>query len=154
MLMLDTRPPYSFNDDPLVPEFSVPDCFTVMDASCGLCAKGARWIARNDRKSRFRIIPMQSELGSALMHHYGMDPKDPLSWLYVSHGLAYTSLDAVIRVAKELGGVWRMLGILRILPVSLQDTLYGYIARNRYRFMGRTELCNMPDPDIQRRLLT
>ena len=151
--MLNPRRPYSFKEDPLVPEFIVPDYFTVMDASCGLCAKGARWIARNDHKYQFRIIPMQTTLGSSLMRHYGMDPDDPLSWLYVSNGIAHTSLDAIIRVGKELGGIWKMLGVLRILPTSLQDALYGYVARNRYRFVGRTELCDMPDPDIQSRLL-
>lgn len=128
--------------------------FTVMDAHCALCARGARWIARNDRAGAFTIIPVQSELGGALMRHYGLDPADPVSWLYVEHGRAFTSLDALIRVGRRLGGVWRGLVVLRLLPRAVQDPLYRLVARNRYRLFGRADLCALPDPQVQKRLLT
>jgi predicted DCC family thiol-disulfide oxidoreductase YuxK len=82
-----------------------------------------------------------------------MDPGDPLSWLYVRQGEAFASLDAVIRVGQELGGRWHLLRVLRIFPNAVQNVLYGWVARNRYRLMGRVDLCSMPDPDIQVRLL-
>lgn len=144
---------YSFRDDPDVPAFEPPDHFTVMDAQCGLCAKGAMWIASNDRSHKFRIVPMQSELGSALLKHYGMSPDDPLSWLYIQRGEAYSSMDAIIRVGQELGGAWKALVVLRILPRAAQDYLYGVIARNRYRFLGRKSFCDLPAPEIQERIL-
>ena len=144
---------FSFLDDPAVPQFDVPDHFTVMDASCGLCAQGAAWIARNDAEEKFRIVPVQSALGAALLRHYGMDPEDPLSWLYIDKGRAHTSLDAIVRVAKELGGIWRMLAILNLLPRGVQDRLYAVIARNRYRLLGRKSYCDIPDPRIQSRVL-
>ncbi|MBT8077507.1 MAG: DUF393 domain-containing protein [Gammaproteobacteria bacterium] len=144
---------YSFLDDASVPPFEPPDHFTVMDANCGLCAKGARWIAKNDRDRKFRIVPMQSELGAALMRHYGMSPDDPLSWLYVKEGRAYTSLDAIVRVGAELGGIWKALGVFRVLPRRVQDYLYGIVARNRYRFLGRASFCDIPDPDVQARIM-
>ncbi|MDJ0814168.1 MAG: DCC1-like thiol-disulfide oxidoreductase family protein [Woeseiaceae bacterium] len=145
--------PYSFVDDPAVPRFDVPDYFTVMDADCGLCAKGAAWIARNDADEKFRIVPVQSDLGAALLRHYGMDPEDPLSWLYVENGRAHTSLDAIVRVGKEFGGIWKMLSIFNLLPRGAQDYLYGVMARNRYKFLGRKSFCDMPDPGIQSRVL-
>ncbi len=144
---------YSFRNDPAVPDFDVPDHFTVMDANCGLCARGAAWIARNDDEQRFRIVPAQSPLGSALITHYGMDPEDPLSWLYVEKGCAYTSLDAIVRTGQALGGFWKSLSILKVLPRRAQDYVYGIIARNRYRFLGRKSFCDMPDEEIQSRIL-
>ena len=77
---------YSYRDDPDIPAFSDNGPVTVMDAHCAICARGARWIAHNDGKGEFRIVPLQSDLGNALMHHYGMDPGDPLSWLYLEEG--------------------------------------------------------------------
>jgi predicted DCC family thiol-disulfide oxidoreductase YuxK len=124
-----------------------------MDATCGICAKGARWIAHNDSQQEFRIIPLQSDLGHALMRHHGLDPQDPTSWLYLQDGLPYEGADAVIRVAQRLGGKWRILGALRIIPAGLLHHLYLVIARNRYRLSGRADLCNLPDPAIQARLL-
>ncbi len=144
---------YSFRDDPSVPQFDAPDHFTVMDANCGLCARGAAWIARNDGDEKFRIVPVQSALGAALLRHYGMDPEDPLSWLYIENGYAHTSLDAIVRVGKELGGIWKILAVFNVLPRGGQDYLYGVIARNRYRLLGRRSFCDMPDPRIQSRVL-
>lgn len=144
---------YSFLNDPAVPVFDPPEYFTVMDAECGLCAKGALWIAKTDHERKFRIVPMQSELGSALLQHYGMSPDDPLSWLYVGHGQAYNSLDAIIRVGQELGGVWKGLAIFRVLPRRLQDYLYAAVAKNRYRFLGRKSFCDIRNPEMQDRIL-
>jgi predicted DCC family thiol-disulfide oxidoreductase YuxK len=144
---------YSFLDDPAVPNFDPPEFFTVMDAECGLCAKGAMWIAISDRDRKFRIVPVQSELGGALLRHYGMSADDPLSWLYVRHGQAYSSLDAIIRVGQELGGIWKGLMIFRVLPRRIQDYLYSAVAKNRYRFMGRKSFCDIRDPAIQDRIL-
>ena len=123
-----------------------------MDAHCSLCARGARWIARNDTKQEFRIIPVQSPPGEALMHHYGLEPADPMSWLYLEDGRAHESLDAFIRAGMRLGGVWKMLAVLRVLSRNVQDNLYRAVARNRYRIFGRTDLCSLPDERIQRRL--
>lgn len=127
--------------------------FTVMDARCSLCARGAAWIARNDTAHAFTIIPVQSDVGRALMLHYGLDPADPSSWLFVQDGRAYCSLDALIRVGWRLGGVWRVFVLLRVLPIAVQDILYRAVARNRYRLFGTADLCNLPDPEVQKRLL-
>ena len=60
--------------------------FTVMDANCALCAKGASWIARNDHADEFRIVPIQSVQGRALLVENDLDPHDPASWLFVENG--------------------------------------------------------------------
>ena len=124
-----------------------------MDARCALCARGAAWIARNDTASEFTIIPLQSDLGGALLAHYGLDPADPTTWLFLEDGRAYTSLDALVRVGARLGRFWKVLSVLRILPRPLQDFLYRAVARNRYRIFGTADLCAIPDPEIRKRLL-
>lgn len=150
---LTHRAPYAYRDDPAVPDFDDSGPRTVMDARCGLCARGARWIARNDRDGAFRIIPMQSDLGAALFTHFGLDLADPASWLFLEDGRGYTSLDAIMRVGARLGGPSSLLRAFRILPRGLQDRAYGLIARNRYRLSRRVDLCALPDPEVQRRLI-
>ncbi len=151
--MLRPHAPYSYLQDPIVPAFEAGDIFTVMDAHCALCARGARWIARNDKAQEFRILPIQSPAGHALLQHYGLDPDDPTTWLFVEHGQAYTSLDALARVGSRLGGIWKSLTLLRRLPRSIQDPLYRTIARNRYRLFGKADLCTLPAPDVRERLV-
>ncbi|MEM9425882.1 MAG: DCC1-like thiol-disulfide oxidoreductase family protein [Pseudomonadota bacterium] len=126
--------------------------FTVMDAHCALCARGAAWIARNDTANVFKIVPMQGELGRSLLMRNGLDPDDPASWLFVENGATYSSLDALIRVGWRLGGIGKALIVFRLLPRVLQDKLYNAVARRRY-LAGRTDLCALPDPDVKRRLV-
>lgn len=128
--------------------------FTVMDAHCTLCAKGAAWIAHNDKTDEFRIISIQSALGKSLLRQNDLDPDDPASWLYLEYGQAYAGLDALVRVGQKLGGIWVALSILRVLPRWMRQRLYHTVARNRYRLFGAADLCRLPDPEVKRRLVT
>jgi predicted DCC family thiol-disulfide oxidoreductase YuxK len=151
--MTSDRVPYSFRQDGNVPGFGHTGPLCVMDAQCALCAGGARWIARNDHRHEFRIVPLQSVLGQALMRHYGMDPGDPTSWLFLSQGRAFGGLDALVMVGMQLGGVWQGLRLLRLIPRGPRDWMYRAVAKNRYRWFGKADLCQMPDPAVQERLL-
>lgn len=125
----------------------------VVDAHCGVCARGARWIARRDRNRVFGIVPMQSKLGQNLFRHHGIDPDDPASWLYLENGVAMTGMEAWSRVGQMLGGPARLLGLVMFVPKPLRDRVYGFVVRNRLRFFGTADLCNMPDPDVAQRLV-
>ncbi|MEM1365859.1 MAG: DCC1-like thiol-disulfide oxidoreductase family protein [Pseudomonadota bacterium] len=138
--------------NPAVPDFPNFSAFSVMDAHCAICAKGARWIAHYDASEEFRIITMQSDLGRALLVHYGLNPDDPTSWLFVDRGVAFSSSDAVIRAAQRLGGIWRVLSLGWIIPKPVRDWAYYTVARNRHRWFGRADMCAMPDPKVQARL--
>lgn len=147
------RPDWSWRADPTVPAFDDTGPLTVMDGECVLCSFGARMIARFDRKAEFRICRAQTPLGRALLLHFGLDPDDPESWLYLEGGRAFTSLDAMIRAGRRVGGVGWLLQPLRLIPRPAQDWLYRRLARNRYALFGRTVMCDLPDPGLRARLL-
>ena len=125
----------------------------VVDAHCGICARGARWIARRDRAERFGIVPMQSAMGQGLFARHGIDPDDPNSWLYLENGDPMTGLEAWSRVGQVLGGQARLLGLVLLIPKPLRDRIYAFVVRNRRRIFGTADLCNMPDPDVAKRLV-
>ena len=81
-----------------------------MDGNCLLCAAGARAISRFDRRRDFRICPIQTPLGRAMVLHYGLAPDDPETWLYLAEGRACTSMEAIIRIGQRLGGIGRAYG--------------------------------------------
>lgn len=148
------REAYSYRGDAAVPAFPDSGPVVFMDGECALCSRGARVIAKFDRVEEFRICPVQSPLGSSVLRHYGLDPGDAESWLYLEGGRAYNSMDAIIRVGRRVGGWGQLLRILMVLPRPVQDWLYRRIARNRYHLLGRADMCALPDPALRRRLLT
>ena len=145
--------PYSYRDDPAVPLFDDSAPVAVMDAQCAICSWGARMIHRLDRVGTTRICPIQSPLGTALLAHCGLDPQDPASWLFLDAGQAHKDFEAVLHAGRRFGGLGRLMQALRLIPKPLRDWLYRRLARNRYRLFGRADLCALPDPALQRRIL-
>jgi len=147
------RERYSYRHDPSVPAFDDRGPITFMDGDCALCSMGARLIARLDQRGEFRICPMQSPLGKAVLTHYGLDPTNPDSWLYLADGYAWTSMEAVIRVGRRLGGLGRIVEVVSMIPRPLQGFIYRRIARHRYQILGRTRMCATSDSRLRRRLI-
>jgi predicted DCC family thiol-disulfide oxidoreductase YuxK len=144
---------HSYRSDPAVPAFDDSAPVAVMDADCAVCSWGAHLIHRLDRAGTTRICPIQTPLGADLLRHYGLDPGDPASWLFLDDGVAHQDFEAVLHAGRRFGGIARLTQALRIFPKPLRDWLYRRLARNRYALFGRADHCALPDPAFQRRLL-
>lgn len=144
---------YSYKSNPQVPDFDDNAPIAFMDADCALCSRGARMIHALDRSGTFRICPVQTDLGHAILDHYGFQPGDPESWLILDQGHIYSDLDALAYLGRVTGGWGHVLRTVMILPKPLRDWLYLRVARNRYRLFGRGDLCALPDPSFQKRLM-
>jgi predicted DCC family thiol-disulfide oxidoreductase YuxK len=152
-LRLSRMSPCSYRSDPAVPPFPDDKALVVFDGVCVLCSGFARFILQRDRDFAFRLTTAQSPLGQALYRHYGLDPDEFESNLVLADGRAYAKLDTVTVLAKRLGGPWRALGLLRLIPRFLGDWIYDRIARNRYALFGRTEHCMLPLPEWRERFI-
>lgn len=147
-----TRGPYSYRDDPAVPSFPDDRPLILFDGDCVLCSGSARFILRHDRTGRFRLAPVQSALGQALLVHYGVEPADPSTMLLIENGEARQRSDAVLRIAAGLPVPISALSVLRLLPFGLRDAVYLWVARRRRRLAGQT-WCAMPDKASEDRIL-
>jgi predicted DCC family thiol-disulfide oxidoreductase YuxK len=150
---LSEAPPYSYRSDPNVPAFADEKALVVFDGVCVLCSGFARFILRRDRAHAFRLTTAQSPLGQALFRHYGLDTQEFETNLVLADGLPHAKLDTVALVGERLGGPWRALSLLRLLPRSFADWLYDRVARNRYALFGRTERCMIPPPEWRDRFI-
>jgi predicted DCC family thiol-disulfide oxidoreductase YuxK len=149
------RAPYEYRADPAVPRFADKRPVIVFDGKCVLCSSFAQFILRKDRHARFRLLAAQSELGSALYRHLGLDPVSYETYVLLQDGKAYFRSEASIRIVDGLGGAWSLFATLaRLVPASLRDALYNVIARNRLRWFGAREQCYLPEPSQADRFLS
>lgn len=125
----------------------------VFDAMCLLCSAGARLLIEWDRAGLFRLASVQSPAGAELCRHFGIDPDDPESMILVEGERMLRDSDAVIAIARRLGGPWRLAGALGAIPRPLRDAAYRWVARNRYRLWGRSETCWVPAEADRERML-
>lgn len=117
----------------------------VFDGTCVLCNGWVDFLLKFDAVQRYRFAAMQSAAGRELLSAHGLDPHDPLSFLLLDEAGAHTDTDAIVRVVSGLGGAWKIAALGRCVPRSIRDPLYRAIARNRYRWFGRTHACRLPD---------
>ena len=147
-----TREHYSYRDDPAVPSFPDDRPLILFDGDCVLCSGSARFILKHDRAKRFRLAPIQSPLGQALLAHYGVDHLDPSTMLLIDAGRAHDRSNAVLRIASGLPVPIAALGIFRLLPTAWRHAAYLWVARRRRRLTGRP-WCALPDKASADRIL-
>ena len=143
--------PYSYRGDSNVPAFDDSKTLFVFDGVCVLCSGGVSWIMRHDHKALVNFVSAQSPIGEALYRHYGIVMDE--SYLLISDGQAYTASSGYLKLASVLGGKWRLFRIAAIFPERLRDAVYALIARNRYRWFGKTEYCSRLTEEQRKRLL-
>ena len=146
-----SRTPYSYRDDAAVPQFDDSRPLFVFDGHCGLCSAGVRWMMRADHEGRIAFASAQGRLGRALYRHYGVEV-DTTS-LLIDRGHAFGLSEGYFRLVPYVGGIWHMLRVFVVVPKAARDASYRVLARNRYRWFGRWEHCELLTPEQRSRLL-
>lgn len=146
--------PYSYRGDPTVPDFPDDRPIIVFDGHCALCSGFARFVLRHDVSARYRLLPAQTPLGTALYRHYGLDPDDYRTNILLEGGRAYFKSEGSIRMFQGLGWPWRAAAVVRVLPRPWRDALYSVVARNRIRWFGRRDVCYLAEPGMADRFLS
>jgi len=129
------------------------DKLVLFDGVCNLCTHSVRFILEHEKGPLFRFATVQSPVGSRLMRELGLNPDDAETFVLIADGRAYLRSDAAIRIARDLRGAWRWLGVVKIVPRPLRDWIYDLVARNRYRWFGRTDECMVPTAEIRARFI-
>ena len=145
------RPPFSWRADPAVPPFDDARPLFVFDGVCVLCSGGAAFVMRHDDEEYVLMASAQSPLGLALYGHFGIALDD--SYLFLWRGRAFTKTAGYLQLFAALGGWRRLLRAAKVLPEPLLDWAYDRLAANRYRWFGKTEMCQLLTPEQPARLI-
>ena len=135
-----------------------PNPIVLYDGVCGLCNRLNQFLLKRDHNDRFRFASLQSSLAESLLLRHGADAKE-LDTVYVvvdhnrptEHVLSRS--DAIVYVLTQLGGIWKLMGIAKLVPRPLRNGLYEIVARNRYRVFGKHDACMLPEPKDQKKFL-
>lgn len=117
----------------------------LFDGICNYCNAHVNIVLKADKHDRFRFAPLQSGAGQAVISQLRIDTNNHDSFIFIKNGTYKFYTDAAIGVFNELGGGWHILAfLLALVPRFLRDAVYKWIARNRYKFFGKKDVCRVP----------
>lgn len=124
------------------------------DGVCGLCDRWVRFVLMRDKHRTLRFAPLQGETARARKNL----PAELWTVVLVlkpdaSDEQIFTRSEAALRLLDHVGGFWRMVSWLRIIPRGIRDGFYDFIARRRYRWFGKFESCPLPPAEWRDRFL-
>jgi len=126
----------------------------LFDGVCNLCNTSVQFVIRHDIKDVFRFVQLQSELGLKIMKHVGIDAFKIDSIILYEPGKAYYyKSEAAFEILKETRGIYKFLLVFSLLPKSITDYVYDYIAKNRYEWIGKNDSCMIPTPELKAKFL-
>ncbi|RTL10361.1 MAG: thiol-disulfide oxidoreductase DCC family protein [Flavobacteriaceae bacterium] len=126
----------------------------LFDGVCNLCDSSVQYIIKYDKKDVFRFVALQSELGQKILNHIGINPIHTDSIvLYEPRISYYYKSTAALEIAKGLSGIFTLASIFTLLPSGIRDFIYDYVARNRYKWYGKKEVCMIPTPELKAKFL-
>ena len=127
------------------------------DGLCGFCDGVVRFVLRHDRRGRIRFAALQNEFAKGVLSRHlelaGVDSLILVECDQAGSERVYARSAGALRVCHHLGGGWRALGALIVVPRFLRDWAYDVFARWRYRVFGRLDRCAVPDPAERARFI-
>jgi predicted DCC family thiol-disulfide oxidoreductase YuxK len=131
----------------------LPDApLVVFDGICKFCSRAVQFIVRRDKRRVFYFVPLQTNIGARLLEEHGIKPEDSETFLLIMGGKAFVRSDAALEIARNLP-FWGWTRVLRVVPRQWRDWLYGVLAKNRYRWFGRRDVCFVPPPEERNRFI-
>ena len=115
------------------------------DGVCNLCNGFVQFVIKNSASQKFKFASLQGHSAQQILSinsdtHFS-------TILFLEHGIIYKKSSAVLRIAKKLDHPWKIFFAFIIIPQFLRDFVYDFVAKNRYRFFGKTVVCRIPTED-------
>jgi predicted DCC family thiol-disulfide oxidoreductase YuxK len=127
------------------------------DGECGMCDGIVQSLLKRDRSGVLYYAPLQGPTATEITARFGVpDDLDSLLFVRDAGGADERLLirsSGALAILDVLGGGWRMLSWLRIVPSALRDAVYAFIAKRRTLWFGRLETCRVPEPAVRERFL-
>lgn len=127
------------------------------DSTCGLCCRSVNFIIRHDPDAQFLFASLQSPEGQKALKEAGAHFRkgvEPDSIILSENGHFFFESEAALRIASRLDGGWNWLRFFSIIPLSLRNQMYRFVARNREKVFESDKECMFPTPELRRRFLS
>ena len=130
------------------PLLTSSESIVFFDANCLLCSRFIKILLRFDRQ-KFYYSGFESEVAKSILPD-GLR-HEPQTIVFHQNDESLVKSKAVFKIIRELRFPWPILTVFSILPTSLTDMIYDWLARHRLAWFGRSETCYIPTTEQKSR---
>lgn len=116
----------------------------LFDSKCNLCSKTVKRVMKLDKNKLFTFISNNSEFGQNIIK------KNNLNFITTETIVLFTTeeeflikSDAAISIAVKLNPLFVIFKLLFVIPKVIRDKVYDYVAKNRYKWFGENDNCEI-----------
>jgi predicted DCC family thiol-disulfide oxidoreductase YuxK len=126
----------------------------LFDGVCNLCNESVSFILQWEKKPAFRFASIQSEAGQAWLEWCGLPRDFDQAIVLIDRGNVFLGSTAALRIGQQLRFPWSLLSHVGIgIPKFIRDGVYSQIAKHRYQWFGKKDVCMMPTKELKARFL-
>lgn len=114
----------------------------VFDNTCGICNKWAQLILKWDKKKKIKFASLKSQFAQNI-HQAHPTLSDFDTIIYFSNNEFWIKSGAILKIFKDLGGLYQLFGVFKIVPLWIRDALYDVVASHRYQIFGKDKTCQI-----------
>lgn len=123
------------------------------DGKCNFCNAIVNFVIRNDREKKFRFAPIQSREARKMLRDHNEAFASLQTVYYVNNNEVSKRSRAVFSIFNELGYPYKIFSWFSVLPLFITDSVYKFIAKNRYKWFGEAEQIIQPDEKVKERFI-
>lgn len=126
----------------------------LFDGVCNLCNSSIQYIIKHDKNNVFLFAPLQSEFAKKIIELQNLDTNktDSILLYEPKKGVSIKST-AALKIAKSLGFPMNLSVVFLVIPPFIRNSVYDYIARNRYKWYGKRKQCMIPTQEHEAKFL-
>ncbi len=114
----------------------------LFDDECNLCNRSVRFLIRHNKKRNLSFSSLRSKSGSTVLRLAGKNIHQTDTLLLMQDNMLYGYSTAALKISSNLDFPLRLAEVLLIVPALIRDTIYRFIAKNRYKWFGKKSFCN------------
>ena len=125
----------------------------LFDGVCNFCNFWVNFTIDRDKDDIFRFAALQSEAGQKLLQEYKLNVSDFDTFVLIVNDKHFTKSTAALKIARKLNYPVKVLYYFIFIPKFLRDLIYSLIAKNRYKFFGKRDICRIPSEEERNKFL-
>jgi predicted DCC family thiol-disulfide oxidoreductase YuxK len=121
------------------------------DGICAVCNGFIDFLISKDFNHSLQYAALQGETAKGNLKKELYNNIDSL--IFQTDKKIYTRSNAALMALSSIGGFWKFVIWLKLIPRFIRDPIYNIIAKNRYSWFEKRDVCRIPTESEKGKIL-